>query len=137
MLFERRKRSPANKVAKVPVLHRNTQLMIVRIADREREFAEFCFDTREAVQKTPAPQGFVNERKWIGFALFPASGSGEAFLYEVMRELKKRLLPGVEAVSALNLGQRRELGRSARSEQPYASGRRYCGGGSNIRELCR
>jgi ABC-type uncharacterized transport system YnjBCD substrate-binding protein len=55
------------------------------------------------VQKTPAPQGFVDERKWIGFALFPASGSGETFLYKVLTELKQSLLPGVEAVSASNL----------------------------------
>jgi 5,10-methylenetetrahydrofolate reductase len=89
------------------------------------------------VQKAPAPQGFVNERERICFALFPASGSGETFLYKVLTELKKSLLPGVEAVSAANLVQRRKHGRAARSEQPYASGRRNCGGGDNIRDVCR
>ena len=68
------------------------------------------------MQKAPAPQGFVNERKWIGFALFPASGSGETFLYEVLTELKKSLLPGVEAVSASNLVQRRKR-RQGRPER--------------------
>jgi hypothetical protein len=40
------------------------------------------------VQKAPASQGFVNERQGIGFALFPAAGSGETFLHEVLTELK-------------------------------------------------
>ena len=137
MLFERRQRSPANKVAKVPVLHRKAQLMSICITDRELKLAEFCFDTREAVQKTPATQGFVNERKWISFALFPTASSGKTFLYKILTELKESLLPGVEAVSASNLVQRRKNGRAARSEQPYASGRRNCGGGSNIRPPCR
>jgi hypothetical protein len=89
------------------------------------------------VQKAPAPQGFVNEGKRIGFALLPTSGSGETFLYKVLTELKKCLLPGVKAVSALNLIQRRKNGRAAWSEQPYARGKRNSGGGGSIRDFCR
>jgi hypothetical protein len=55
------------------------------------------------VQKAPAPQGFVNERKWIGFALLPTSGRSQPFLHQVLAELKEELLPGVEAVLAVNL----------------------------------
>ena len=68
------------------------------------------------MQKAPAPQGFVNERKWIGFALLPASGSGQPFLHQVLTELKEELLPGVEAVSAVNLVQRRKR-RQGRPER--------------------
>jgi len=54
-----------------------------------------------------------------------------------LTELKKSLLSGVMAVSTLKLIQRRKRGRTARCEQPYASGRRNCGGGDNIRDVCR
>jgi hypothetical protein len=101
--FERRQWSPAHKLANVPVLHRNVELMVAHIPDRNGEFAELFLNPREAVQKAPAPQGFVNEGKWIGFALLPASGRSQPFLHQVLTELKEELLPGVEAVLAANL----------------------------------
>jgi hypothetical protein len=105
--------------------------------DRNGEVAELFLNPREAVQKAPAPQGFVNERKWIGFALLPTSGRSQPFLHQVPAELKEELLPGVETILAVNLVQWRKRGRAAGGEQPYASGRRNSGGGGNILELCR
>jgi hypothetical protein len=89
------------------------------------------------VQKAPAPQGFVNERKWIGFALLPTSDRSQPFLHQVLAELKEELLPGVEAVLAVNPVQWRKRGRAAGGEQPYASGRKNSGGSGSIREVCR
>jgi hypothetical protein len=89
------------------------------------------------MQKAPTPEGFVNESKWVGFALLPAAGRSQPFLHQVLTELKEELLPGVEAVSAVNVVQWRKRGRAARSEQPYARGRRNSGGGGSIREVCR